>query len=148
MIDILIVDDQPYLCGLLPPVLGGENCHITCAGSTESVKRWLAHSTPDVVLLEISLHGFDGWDVLHYIKTENPHVLVLIVTSYDSYLNDPRACKADGYMIKDFIHLELLEEKITRTLASKGGPRKYCPQMGENTVFTLSPYRAQSVLHS
>jgi len=114
---ILIVDDQPYLCELFPHELMGENCHITCASDRESVKRCLEGATPDVVFLEISLHGFEGWEVLRDIKTANPHVPVLIVTSYDNYPNDPRTSEADGYMLKDFIHLELLKEKITRALA-------------------------------
>jgi len=125
MIHILIVDDQPYLCELFPPVLRGKNCSITCVNNIESVKRWLTHSTPDVVLLEISLHGFDGWDVLHYIKTENPHVPVVIVTSYDNYLNDPRLSQVDGYVVKNFSTFNELEEKIADVLQWKTVSQPY-----------------------
>jgi len=67
MVQILIVDDQPYLCELFPHELMGENCSITCASNAESVKRYLSDSTPDMVLIEISLNGFEGWDVLNVV---------------------------------------------------------------------------------
>jgi len=143
-VHILIVDDQPYLCELFPHELMGEDCRITCASTIESVKKCLAGSTPDVVLLEISLHGFEGWEVLHYIKTEHPHVSVVIVTSYDNYLDDPRACEADGYMLKDFIHLELLKEKITRALDLREQPKIPYPMIEGRSMFPLSPYHDQS----
>jgi CheY-like chemotaxis protein len=144
MVHILIVDDRSYLCELFPHELMGENCRITCASNKESVKRCLAGSMPDMVLLEISLHGFEGWEVLHYIKTANPHLPVFIVTSYDNYPNDPRAGEADGYMLKDFIHLELLKEKITRALAAREQSKIPYPMIEAKTILPLNPYHAPS----
>ena len=129
MLHILIVDDQPYLFKLFPHRLLEENCHITDASDTESVKRCLEDSMPDIVLLEISLHAFEGWEVLHYIKKKNPHLPVLIVSSYDNYLNDSRSLEADGYMVKDFIHPELLKEKITGVLAVSEQPNIPYPRI-------------------
>lgn len=144
MLHILIVDDQPYLCELFHHELMGENCHITGVSNTESVKRYLEGSMPDIVLLEISLNGFEGWEVLHYIKSKCPHLPVLIVTAYDNYLNDPRAFEADGYMVKDFIHLDVLKEKITRALALRDQPKVLYPRIEEKAaVFPLSLFHAQ-----
>jgi DNA-binding NtrC family response regulator len=78
MVDIVIVDDQPYLCELFPHAcMGNDEVRITCAHDAESVKRCLADSKADVVFLEMCLHGFEAWEVHHYIKTENPHLPVL-----------------------------------------------------------------------
>lgn len=144
MLHILIVDDQPYLYKLFPHRLLGENCHISDASDTESVKRCLEDSMPDIVLLEISLHAFEGWEVLHYIKKKNPHLPVLIVTAYDNYFNDPRAFEADGYMVKDFIHPELLKEKIVRALALKEQPKIPYPSIEGEAVFHLANFHTQS----
>ena len=146
MLHILIVDDQPYLCKLFPYRLLGKNCHITDASDTESVKRCLEDSVPDIVLLEISLRAFEGWEVLRYIKKKNPHLPVLIVSSYDNYLNDPRALEADGYMVKDFIHPELLKEKITGVLAVSEQPKTSYPRIGGEVVFPLSTFHTQSAI--
>jgi DNA-binding NarL/FixJ family response regulator len=123
MLHILIVDDQPYLCELFQHELLEDNCHIIGTGNTESIKRYLEDSMPDIVLIEISLHGFEGWDVLHYIKIKYPDLPVLIVTSYDNYPDDPRTYEADGYLVKDFMHLNVLKEKITNILALREKPK-------------------------
>ena len=147
MLHILIVDDQPYLCELFHRELMGENCHITGASNTESVKICLEDSMPDIVLLEISLHGFEGWEVLHYIKTKNPHLPVLIVTAYDNYPNDPRTFEADGYMLKDFIHLGVLKEKITKVLLlGERKPNIPYPRIEGQTASPLSQFHAQPAI--
>lgn len=146
MLNILIVDDQPYLYELFPHDLMEESCHVTGASDTESVKRYLEDSIPDIVLLEISLHGFEGWDVLRHIKSKDPHLLVLIVTAYDNYASDPRACESDGYLVKDFFHLEKLKEKIAKALAWKDQPNASYPRIEGQTAFPLSRFHAQSTI--
>ena len=59
-----------------------------------------ANFNPDLVLLNLYLkHGFNGWDVLLDIKTQNPDLPVFMVTAHDKCLYDPRLSKADGYII-------------------------------------------------
>jgi len=146
MLHILIVDDQPYLYELFPHGLMEESCHVTGASDTESVKRYLEDSIPDIVLLEISLHGFEGWEILRHIKSKDPHPLVLIVTAYDKYASDPRAYESDGYLVKDFIHPEKLKEKITKLLVLGGQPKIPYPMIEGQTAFPLSQFYAQSAI--
>jgi two-component SAPR family response regulator len=50
------------------------------------------------------------------IKGHDPTVPVLIVTAYDTFLEDPRLAHADGYVIKSFNTDELkkkIHEKLT-----------------------------------
>jgi CheY-like chemotaxis protein len=61
MPSILIIDDQPYMHELCCHVLMKESYQVVNAGSVESVRRCLEDSVPDLVLLEVSLHGFEGW---------------------------------------------------------------------------------------
>ena len=146
MLNILIVDDQPHLYDLFPHGLMEENCHVTGASDIESVERYLEDSMPDIVLLEISLHGFEGWEILRHIKSKDPHLLVLIVTSYDNYASDPRACEFDGYLVKDFIHPEKLKEKITKSLVLGGQPKISYPMIEGQTSFPLSQFQDQSAI--
>jgi len=69
-----------------------------------------------LVLLDLYLNGFQGWDVLNDIKSVYPHLPVLIVTAYDSYADDPRASQADDYVIKSFGAFEGLKKKIAKVL--------------------------------
>ena len=64
LINILIADDQPYLQDVLSHDLGGGKCHLVGLRNTKSVKEYVIHSKPDLVLLEPSVNGFEGWEVL------------------------------------------------------------------------------------
>ena len=48
----------------------------------------------------------------HISKPKEPHLPVLIVTAYDSYVADPRVSQADGYVVKSFVHFDQLKRKI------------------------------------
>ena len=116
MSNILLVDDQPYVGELLTDELAEEGHHITCVGDADYVMTFVEDSRPDLVLLDLYLKGFEGWDLLESIKRYDPTVPVLILTAYDTFKNDPRTEKADGYVIKSF-DTEELKAKISEKLA-------------------------------
>jgi len=119
MASILIIDDQPYIQELFSQELMGEGYKVLSTGDAESAKVCLENSKPDLVLLDLFLNGFEGWNVLHEIKRKDPHLPVLIVTAYDTYADDPRLSQADGYMVKSFVHLDELKHKIADVLGQK-----------------------------
>ena len=119
MRSILIVDDQPHMQELLSEELKDMGCEVESVDDVESVRRCFEDSSPDLVLLDLYLKGFDGWEVLQDIKRWHPRVPVLIVTAYDTFRNDPRASQADGYVVKSFAHLDKLKQAIADALASK-----------------------------
>lgn len=116
MANILIVDDQPHLQELFSEELVDEGHRAVSVSDAESVKGYLKDSKPDLILLDLYLNGFEGWDVLRDIKSKYPHLPVLIVTAYDSYVDDPRLSQADGYIIKSFVALDRLKQKIAEVL--------------------------------
>lgn len=116
MSNILIVDDQPHLRELLSQELIDEGHKVFDTGNADCVLEYVDHSKPDVVLLDLYLNGFEGWEILHDIKARYPHIPVLIVTAYDCYMNDPRVSQADGYIVKKFDALDALKNKITKVL--------------------------------
>jgi two-component system response regulator (stage 0 sporulation protein F) len=116
MANILIVDDQPHLRELFSLELRDEHHRVCSISDAESVNGHLMNSKPDLVLLDLYLNGFEGWDVLHKIKSQYPHLPVLIVTAYDNYGQDPRLSQADGYIVKDFDAIGRIKEKIADLL--------------------------------
>ena len=116
MSNILIVDDQPYLRELLSEILAHEGYQVASVGDIQSMWRHLRDSPPDLVLLDLYLNGSKGWDVLRDIKSIDPNLPVLIVTGYDSYVNDPRLSQAAGYIIKSISAFDELKEKIAEVL--------------------------------
>ena len=121
MANILIIDDQECVRQLLSEELSGEGHRVMGVGDTDSVMEHLKASPPDLVLLDIHLDGFHGWDVLRDIKKQDSSLPVLIVTAYDSFAEDPRLSEADGYVIKS-VDLTELKKKVANTLMQKIEP--------------------------
>lgn len=115
MVNILIVDDQKWLEDLCAKALTAEGYRITVTSDIEAVMQNIANFNPDLVLLNLYLkHGFNGWDVLLDIKTQNPDLPVFMVTAHDKCLYDPRLSKADGYIIDGGFAHEDMKKKIAQ----------------------------------
>jgi DNA-binding response OmpR family regulator len=108
---ILVIDDQPYLQELISEEFKSSRYEIDTISDISSLREYFETSIPDLVLLDLYLDGFQGWHALGDIKIRFPHLPVLIVTAYDSYINDPRLEQADGYVVKNS-DLTVLRQKI------------------------------------
>ena len=117
MSDIMVIDDQPYIGEMLTDELEDEGHHVTCVDEADYVMATIEESKPDLVLLDLYLRGFEGWDLLESIKDYDPSLPVLILTAYDNFKNDPRLARADGYIIKSF-NTDGLKNKIHETLTA------------------------------
>jgi DNA-binding response OmpR family regulator len=115
---ILIVDDQPCVRALLSEELVQEGYWVEGLGNAESVRTHLRLTRPDLVLLDLYLDGPEGWELLRDIKRQDPDLPVLIVTAYDSFVDDPRLSQADGYFVKSLNFMDL-KQKIADLLRRK-----------------------------
>jgi two-component system response regulator (stage 0 sporulation protein F) len=115
---ILIVDDQPCVRALLSEELVHEGYRVEGLGDAESVRTRLRFMRPDLVLLDLYLDGPDGWELLRDIKRQHPQLPVLIVTAYDSFVDDPRLSQANGYFVKSLDFMDL-KQKIADLLRRK-----------------------------
>lgn len=116
MANILVVDDQACVRQVVSEELTAEGHEVTTAGDTESLKRHVRFSMPDLVILDLYLQGPDGIVALNDIKGQYPDLPVIIFTAYDSYREDPRLSQANAYVVKSYI-LDELKETIALVLA-------------------------------
>lgn len=88
--------------------------------SGEALMKWLHKDQPDVIILDVSLPGRSGLEVLKQIKQIYPDVKVLVLSMYpeDQYAIRTLKAGASGYLHKDS-QPEILVEAL-RTIA-KGG---------------------------
>ena len=115
MANILIVDDQPCVQELLSKELIDEGYHVHSVGDAKSVNEYLLLSKPDLILLDLYLEGPEGFGLFEDIKKQYPHLPVIVVTAYDSFMDDPRLSHAEGYVIKS-THFDELKQRIAQVL--------------------------------
>jgi len=118
MANILIIDDQTWAWDLCRAGLAGEGHKVSTTDDVDSVRKNVLSFRSDIVILNLYLkHGFCVFDVLRDIKMQNPNLPVLIVTAYDTYLNDSRLSQADGYVVKSCFAGNELKQKIATLLS-------------------------------
>lgn len=110
---ILICDDHKLVRDGLRRILQqpGDDTLIMEAGDGTEAIELLKSNKFDIVLLDISLPGMSGLEVLQYIKTKWPETNVLILSMHPQEQYAIRAIKlgASGYLTKNTASEELLE---------------------------------------
>jgi len=103
-VTFLVVDDHPvFRQGLVALVRSDERYEVSAeAGTVGEALEALERASPDIALVDISLVGQNGLDLVHTIKSTFPQVLVLIISMHDEVVYAERALKAGarGYVMK------------------------------------------------
>jgi two-component system, OmpR family, response regulator TctD len=124
---LLLVEDNPALQTSLQRTLERRGMQVlVCGDGARALDRWRA-SLPDVVLLDLSLPGVDGLDVLAAARAEGLATPVLIVTARGTVGDRVLGLNtgADDYLAKPF-DLDELEARV-RALARRPGAARVAP---------------------
>ena len=101
---ILIVDDHPLFRHGLAQLLNAQEDLAACgeAEDAPAALEAVRESKPDLVIVDISLKGTNGVELMKSIKAESPKLPVLIVSMHDESLYALRALRAGakGYVMK------------------------------------------------
>jgi len=101
---ILIVDDHPIVRQGLALLINRETDLAVCGDAEEagSALRRIEELKPDLVVVDISLNGPDGLDLLKNIRAREPNLPVLILSMMDELLYAERGLRAgaNGYIMK------------------------------------------------
>jgi DNA-binding NarL/FixJ family response regulator len=147
VIDVLVVDDHALMrAGLRGLIAGaGDMRVIGMAADGAQALAALAASTPDVVLMDLSMPNLDGVAATRRISEEHPDVAVLVLTSYSDQQRVLEAMDAGaiGYVLKDTDPVQLLaairsaargdsplDPRVARTILHT---RRTAPPVGELT---------------
>lgn len=105
LVKILVVDDDSTHIQLVEYLLGN-NYSLTIANNGEEALAAFRHEIPDLVLLDISMPGMDGYEVCRAIKEEdyNDDVAVIFVSGSDSMEERTKGYEVGGddYVVKPF----------------------------------------------
>jgi DNA-binding NarL/FixJ family response regulator len=101
---IFIVDDHPVVRQGLALLINRERDLVVCGDAEEanSALERIELLKPHVVVVDISLNGPDGLDLLKNIRMRDPNLPVLILSMLDELLYAERALRAgaSGYIMK------------------------------------------------
>ena len=101
---ILVVDDHPIVRQGLALLINREPDLVVCGEAEEAMGAMhvLASARPDVLIVDISLNGPDGLDLLKNIRTTHPTLPVLILSMHEESIYAERALRAgaNGYIMK------------------------------------------------
>lgn len=112
-IKILILDDSPDLLDALRIFLEYESCEVYTVGSKELLKTELKRRKPDIIILDVYIHGHaDGRAICKIIKSdiETRHIPVLLMSVNKRGLERFEECQADAIIEKPFDLWNLLQK--------------------------------------
>ena len=101
---VLIVDDHPIVRQGLALLINRESDLVVCGDAEEanSALQRIETLRPHVVVVDLSLNGPDGLDLLKSIRMRDANLPVLILSMLDELLYAERALRAgaNGYIMK------------------------------------------------
>lgn len=137
MVKIIIADDHPVVrAGLKEVIAGAFDMLVADEASTgHELLDKVRKKEFDVIILDITMPGMDGLDVLKQVKIERPKVPVLILTFHPEAQYAVRVLRAgaSGYVTKASAPVELI--KAIRKVY--GGGKYISSSLAEKLAYDL-----------
>jgi PAS domain S-box-containing protein len=108
---ILVVDNEVRVVETIQFFLEREGYDVATACCGEEALSCVATSNFDLILLDISMPGMDGFQVMEQLLETHPELLVIMVTGYATVESAVRALKqgACDYLKKPFEYADLIK---------------------------------------
>src|SRR6201993_3298511 len=101
---VFVVDDHPIVRQGLALLINREDDLAVCGEAEDALAaiQSLAAAKPDILIVDISLNGPDGLDLLKDVRMRYPELPVLILSMHDESIYAERALRAgaQGYIMK------------------------------------------------
>ena len=129
---VLIIDDDKELCALIKQSVLQESIEADCCYSGKSGLMQLREKEYQLVILDVMMPGFDGFETLEQIRKESS-LPILMFTSKNDSASKVRGLRtgADDYLTKPFD----MDELIARILSLIRRYTRFNPKDGQLQTF-------------
>lgn len=114
MANVLVVDDEPNIVLSLEFLMEQAGFQVTTAEDGEQALESVKHAQPDLILLDISLPGISGFDVLEQLRgqPDTASLPIIMLTAHGREVEREKgmALGADDYITKPFSTQTLVEK--------------------------------------
>ena len=120
---VLVVDDEPTICSLMNVFLNQRGYQVQIANTGADALDLFKDALPEIVLLDISMPGMRGIDVLRQMKAINANCGVIMLSAYgdDETIQEAMDMGAFCYIQKpmELTDLSARLEELKHTLTEK-----------------------------
>lgn len=112
---ILIVDDHPLVRTGFAQLIGDcPDLEVCCeAADMAEALRLIDSNPPDLAIIDLSLAGGSGLDLIERVKSRNPNILMLVASMHDEALYAERVLAAGA---RGYINKQEAQESIIRAI--------------------------------
>ena len=131
---IMLVDDHPVVRhGLAHLITSDPNMEVCCeVDGAEEALQAIARENPDVLVVDITLGGVSGLELIKQVRASHPKVRMLVTSMHDEKLYAERALHAGamGYVHKQ----EAVEKIVTAIRQVLHGELYVSPDLAEHML--------------
>ncbi len=117
---VALIEDDPVMLTLLQTLLeyeGFQTLQFNGAGELSEIIDRLRQEKPELVLLDVHLHQFNGLDLLRQLRQNDDLSDIRVLVTSGMELSETTALEgADGFVLKPYMPDDLVA-KIRKTLA-------------------------------
>lgn len=108
--NVLFIDDDIELQTLTPKILEHEGFNVSVGSNGVDCLEYLAHTTPDIIILDVMMPKKNGWDTLKEIRKMHPNLPVIMLSAKGDSIDRVLGLElgADDYISKPFDDRELV----------------------------------------
>jgi len=138
---ILLVDDEPLVCGMLTDFLGSKGYLTQCAESRKEAERLLRGGGFDAAVVDYQLGDGNALELLSWLNTNDVDIPLIILTAHATVELAVQAIQAgaDHFLTKP-LELPALEVVLDRVLENKRNRRQRQLDQSRRSARGLDPF--------